>query len=256
MSRTAAASVFVSLQRDKPWLKEFSRLPRFSRLKIRVWYLDIRQYWDSNDELSLKQNFTVLRHLKQPFARRQKNCFAACNRLNWPWGCSQKGIKMENFMKNRIALGLCVVLSAGFISVRAADTPAQAAARVALEQKLNHPDDSPTQSLPATNTLSEAAVEQPAKSAATVAETVPEKAVTPQTAPVATTPVAAPAAVSPAAVAPTAVGSCRVVPLRLLLRCRSRCGRSCRCQSCCGCSYHDVPDTVAPVFIASVNHRF
>ena len=75
--------------------------------------------------------------LKQLFARRQKNCFAACNRLNWPWGCSQKRMKMDNFMKIRIALGLCVVLGAGFISVRAADTPAQAAARAALEQKLN-----------------------------------------------------------------------------------------------------------------------
>jgi hypothetical protein len=175
--------------------------------------LDIRQYWDSNDELSLKAEFSlVLRHLKQPFARRQKNCFAACNSLNWPCGCSQKGIKMDNFMKIRIALGLFVVLGAGFISVRAADTPAQAAARVALEQKLNHPDDSPVQSLPATNTLSEAVVEQPAKSATTVTETVPEKAVTPQTTPVATTPVAAPAAVSPAEVVPAAVAPAAISP--------------------------------------------
>jgi hypothetical protein len=119
-------------------------------------------------------------------------------------------MKMDNFMKIRIALGLCVVLGAGFFSVRAADTPAQAAARVALEQKLNHPDDSPTQSLPATNTLSQTVVEQPGKSATNVTEIVPEKAVTPQTAPVATTPVAAPVAVSPAAAAPAAIAPATV----------------------------------------------
>jgi len=90
---------------------------------------------------------------------------------------------MDNFMKIRVALGLCVVLGAGFFSVRAADTPAQAAARVALEQMLNPPDDSQTPSLPATNTLSEAMVEQPGESVTTVSETVPEKAVTPQTNP-------------------------------------------------------------------------
>ena len=115
-------------------------------------------------------------------------------------------------MKIRVALGLCVVLGAGFISVRAADTPAQAAARAALIQKLNQPDDSPTQLLPATNTLSKAVVEQPAKSATTVTETVPEKAVTPQTAPVAAPPVVAPAAVIPAAVAPAVIAPTAVSP--------------------------------------------
>jgi len=124
----------------------------------------------------------------------------------------QTRMKMDSFMKIRIALGLCVVLGAGFISIRAADNPAQAAARVALERMLNPPDDSPTPSLPATNTLSETLVEQPGKSAANVTETVPEKAVTPQTAPVATTPVAAPAAVSPAAVAPVVASPAPVAP--------------------------------------------
>jgi hypothetical protein len=114
---------------------------------------------------------------------------------------------MDNFMKIGIALGLCAVLSASFISVRAADTPAQAAARVALERMLNPSDDSQTRSLPATNTLSQAVVEQPGKSAATVTETVPEKAVTTQTTPGATTPVAAPAAVAPAAVSPAAASA-------------------------------------------------
>jgi hypothetical protein len=42
--------------------------------------------------------------------------------------------------KTRIVLGLCVLLGAGFISVRAADNPAQAAARAALMQKLNKLD--------------------------------------------------------------------------------------------------------------------
>ena len=135
-------------------------------------------------------------------------------------------------MKIRIALGLCAVLGADFISVRAADTAAQAAARSALIQKLNQPDDSPSQPLPATNTLSEAMVEQPAQSATTATETVPAKAVTLQTDPMATTPVAAPVAVTPVAVvspvaaipatvapavAPVAVSPAAVAPTRSFL---------------------------------------
>jgi hypothetical protein len=86
-------------------------------------------------------------------------------------------------------------------SVWANDNPAQAAARVALEQKmyeLDHP-----QTLPAVSvTPSQAVVkQQPGKSAANVTAIVSKKAVTPQTALVLSTPVAAPAAVAPAAVA-------------------------------------------------------
>ena len=121
-------------------------------------------------------------------------------------------MKMGNSMKIRVALGLCVVLGAGFISVRAADTPAQAAARAALEQMLAQPDNSQVRSLPATNTLSKAAVEQPAISAAIVTETVPEKAVAPQIAPVVTTPVTASAAVSPAPVTAAAVSPLAATP--------------------------------------------
>ena len=115
-------------------------------------------------------------------------------------------------MKIRIALGLCAVLGASFFSIRAADTPAQATARAALEQKLNHPDNSPTWSLPATNTLPEAVVEQPGESAANVAEIVPEKAPAPETAPLATAPVAAPVAVAPAAIAPGVASPASGVP--------------------------------------------
>jgi hypothetical protein len=122
------------------------------------------------------------------------------------------GMKMDNSMKIRVFLGLCVVLGAGFISVRAADTPAQAAARAALEQMLNRPDDSQTQSLPATNTLSKAVVEQRGKPATSVTETILAKAVTPQTAPVATTPVPVPATVGSVAVAPAAVSRAAVSP--------------------------------------------
>jgi hypothetical protein len=43
-------------------------------------------------------------------------------------------------IKTRIVLGLCILLGAGFISARAADNPAQAAARAALLLKLNEPD--------------------------------------------------------------------------------------------------------------------
>jgi hypothetical protein len=163
---------------------------------------------------------------------------------------------LDNFMKIRIFLGLCVVLGASFISVRAADNPAQAAARVALEQKLyelDHPQtppppvpvtpaevvgaqpsksaanfisvcaaDNPAQASarvaleqklyeldhpqtpppPVPVTPAEVVGAQPGKSAANVTGIVSEKAVTPQTAPAPTTPVAAPVAVAPVAVAP------------------------------------------------------
>jgi hypothetical protein len=46
-------------------------------------------------------------------------------------------------------LGLCILLGAGFISVRAADNPAQAAARAVLLQKLNDLDHPQTSVPPA-----------------------------------------------------------------------------------------------------------
>ena len=102
-----------------------------------------------------------------------------------------------NAMTIRIFLGLCVILGASFISVRAADTPAQAAARVALLQKMNELDNAQTPP-PVLVASSKAVVKQPGKSAANVTGTVAEKTVTPQTTPAPITPVAAPAAVAPA----------------------------------------------------------
>jgi hypothetical protein len=116
------------------------------------------------------------------------------------------------FMKITTFVGFCVALGASFISVRANDTPAQAAARTALEQKLNelsHPQIGPS---PAKNTPSGAAVVQSGQSATNVTETVPAKAVTAQTDPVATIPVAAPAAVTPAAGDPVAVSPAVIAP--------------------------------------------
>ena len=52
-------------------------------------------------------------------------------------------------MKTGIVLGLCILLGAGFISARAADNPAQAAARAVLLQKLNEPDQPRTMVPPA-----------------------------------------------------------------------------------------------------------
>jgi hypothetical protein len=102
-----------------------------------------------------------------------------------------------NAVTIRIFLGLCVILGASFISVRAADTPAQAAARVALLQKMNELDNAQTPP-PVLVASSKAVVKQPGKSAANVTGTLAEKAVTSQTTPAPITPVAAPAAVAPA----------------------------------------------------------
>ena len=125
-------------------------------------------------------------------------------------------------MKTRIFVGLCVALGASFISVRADDTGAQAAARAALEQKLNDLDSSQTQPPLAPVAPSGAVVAQPGKSATNATGTVPANAVTSQTAPAATIPVAAPAtaaapaapaAEAPAVVAPAAVAPATVAPV-------------------------------------------
>ena len=79
------------------------------------------------------------------------------------------------------------VFCASFISVRADDTPVQAAARAALEQKLNELDTTQTQAPPVLVTPSGAVVVQPDKSATNVTKTVPAKTVTSPTAPAATT---------------------------------------------------------------------
>jgi hypothetical protein len=107
-------------------------------------------------------------------------------------------------MNIRIFLGLCVVLGAGFISVRAADTPAQAAARVALLQKMYELDNAQTPPPRVPVTPSGIVVKHRAiyADAANVTGTVSERAVTPQTSLTPTTPVAASVAVVPAAVAP------------------------------------------------------
>jgi hypothetical protein len=103
-----------------------------------------------------------------------------------------------NAMTIRIFLGLCVILGASFISVHAGDTPAQAATRAALLQKMNELDNAQTPPPPVLVASSKAVVKQPGKSAANVTGTVAEKTVTPQTTPAPITPVAAPAAVAPA----------------------------------------------------------
>jgi len=79
------------------------------------------------------------------------------------------------------------VFCASFISVRADDTPVQAAARAALEQKLNELDTTQTQAPPVLVTPSGAVVVQPDKSATNVTKTVPAKTVTSPTAPAKTT---------------------------------------------------------------------
>jgi hypothetical protein len=64
-------------------------------------------------------------------------------------------MKMEPIMKIRISLGLCLVLGTGFIPLRAADNPAQAAARAALMEKISGPNAqpvSPASPMPATAT--------------------------------------------------------------------------------------------------------
>jgi hypothetical protein len=121
--------------------------------------------------------------------------------------CKNESQPAQQFNANPIPfiLGLCVVLAVSAISVQANDNPAQAAARVALEQKIYELDHAQTLPPPVQVTRSEAGVVQFVKSAANVTGTVSQKAVIPQTTPASATPVAASVAVAPAAVASAAV---------------------------------------------------
>jgi cytoskeletal protein RodZ len=89
-------------------------------------------------------------------------------------------------MKTTIFVGLCAALIASFISVQAEDTPAQAAARAAWEQKLNELDHPQTQPPLNPAAPSKAVIVQPGQSTTNVTRTVPEKVVTPQPAAVPT----------------------------------------------------------------------
>jgi hypothetical protein len=128
--------------------------------------------------------------------------------------CKRESQPAHQFNANpiQLILGLCVVLGVSAITVRAVDNPAQAAARVALEQKMYELDHPQTLLPPVRVIHSEAAGIQPVKYAANVTGTVSTKAVTPQTAPAPTTIVAASVAVAPVAVAPAAVASVAVAP--------------------------------------------
>jgi hypothetical protein len=154
---------------------------------------------------SERGNFTGSRRCQATVCAEAGNGFAAGDKSDWPWGCSQKRMKMEIFMNIRILLALFVALGAGFMPVRAGDNPAQAAARAALEQKLSQPDAWEPQSLKPLTTPSVTVVEQPVKSATNMTGAVAEKSATPQTAPVVTAPAPAPAAEAPVAVAAAAV---------------------------------------------------
>jgi hypothetical protein len=133
--------------------------------------------------------------------------------------CKSESQPTHQFNANpiRLILGLCVVLGVSAISVRAADNPAQAAARVALEQKMYELDHAQTLPSPVQVTLSKAVAKQPVKSAASVTMTVSKKALIPQTAPAPATPVAASVAVAPVAVAPAAVAPHMLILLLSLL---------------------------------------
>jgi hypothetical protein len=129
---------------------------------------------------------------------------------DWSWGASllqarSRGL-LNNFMKTKIALSLCVVLGVSFISARAADNPAQALARLALEQKLKQPNAWEPQPLTESKNLpSVAAVPPSSKPAARADGTVSARTAVLQTAPVATTRVAAPVPTAPTVAASTTI---------------------------------------------------
>ncbi len=132
--------------------------------------------------------------------------------------CKRESQLAHRFIANpiQLILGLCVVLGVSSISVRAADNLAQAAARVAMEQKMSELDQS--QALLAVPvTRSKAVVEQPGSPAASLTGTVSKKVATPQIVLASATPVAASAVVAPTAAAPAAVAPHSLILLLSLL---------------------------------------
>ena len=103
-------------------------------------------------------------------------------------------------MTTKVLVGLSFILVASLISVRAQDTPAQAAARAALIQKLAELEQPQTRrpAQPAAPARSVAA--KPARSTTNAAAAVPPQAMTPPAAPTSTRtpPAAAPATKAPA----------------------------------------------------------
>jgi hypothetical protein len=102
-------------------------------------------------------------------------------------------------MKTRIIVVLGVALVAGGISVRA-DTPEQAAARAALEQKMDELDHAPTS--PPADTNSVTTMAKPAEAASSATDLASAATTTPVTAPAETIPAVAPTAEDPATVTP------------------------------------------------------
>lgn len=90
-------------------------------------------------------------------------------------------MKADHVMKTRIILGLWVAVVASWVTVRAHDNPAQAAAREALEQKLRELDNPQIQ--PAPVTPSWTAGEPNGESATNAPHPIRAKAVTPVPAP-------------------------------------------------------------------------
>ena len=114
-------------------------------------------------------------------------------------------------MKAEIFVVLCVALVVGGISVRADDTPDQAAARAALEQQMEELDHAPAQPPPDTNSV--AAVAKPVESATNATGTVTTNAATAETAPATEVPATvAHAKAAPASTAPADADFAQKVP--------------------------------------------
>ena len=125
---------------------------------------------------------------------------------------------MDNSMKIRIALTLCIILGTNLTSFGATDNPAQAAARAALEKRLYPMTDLQPQPSPATNPPAGISAPSSGKSITATTPAAPEKtpavapAPVPAIPPITTPAVSRPAVVSPVAVVPAAVVPAAIVP--------------------------------------------
>jgi hypothetical protein len=145
------------------------------------------------------------------------NARLALTGTDWSWAASQLQARghrsLNHFMRTKIALSLCIILGAGFSAFGGADNPAQAAARKALEQKLQQPNAWEPQPLTEAASLPSVAMAEPAgKSAAGVARTAAVRTTAPQTVPVSKARAASPIPAAPAVAASATVEPAAVAP--------------------------------------------
>jgi len=121
--------------------------------------------------------------------------------------------RINNHLKTAVVIGMCVALGTDLVSIRAADTPTQAAARMALLRNLNQTDSPQLQTAPESGTPSVTSDTQPTPVTVNPSGPAAEPAATPPVAPETAAPAPAAAAVTTTEIAPPDIIPVTVAPI-------------------------------------------